>query len=174
MRGLPGAGKTTLGRHVAASLALDFIDKDDFLERLLDGNGEIDGALRSRLSREADDLLRAAAEKSDGAVLVSFWRRDEISTTSGSPTDWLCALSNVVEVYCMCPPEVAAERFRHRTRHAGHGDAARDRTELMKQFTALAAFGPLGLANVVSVDTTRAVDMAGVTAQLEALCAAGR
>jgi adenylate kinase family enzyme len=164
--GLPGAGKSTLGRLIAESLALEFIDKDDFLEQLLDDNAE-GAALRSQLSREADHLMRAAAENSDGAVLVSFWRREEVSKTSGTPADWLRTLPNVVEMFCACPPEVAAERFLARTRHAGHGDTARDPDELLHQLTALAALGPIGLATVVRVDTERAVDVAAVVAELD-------
>jgi shikimate kinase / 3-dehydroquinate synthase len=34
--GLPGAGKTTVGRALAAALDVPFLDKDDFLDDLLD------------------------------------------------------------------------------------------------------------------------------------------
>jgi gluconate kinase len=37
--GLPGSGKTTLGRGLASALQLPFIDKDDILNRLFELKG---------------------------------------------------------------------------------------------------------------------------------------
>jgi hypothetical protein len=109
---------------------------------------------------------RARADVSAGAVLVSFWRRDEVSATAGTSTEWLWELPNVVELYCACSPTVAADRFLARTRHHGHGDALRSRDELMAQFEALAPLGPLGVGRVVEVDTEHAIDIGGVIAEL--------
>ena len=41
--GLPGSGKSTVGRTVARSLDCAYLDKDDFLEQLFDqrGTGDI-------------------------------------------------------------------------------------------------------------------------------------
>ncbi len=52
--GLPGAGKSTLARRLAAPLDLDVIDKDDILERLFESKGMGDAAWRRALSRESD------------------------------------------------------------------------------------------------------------------------
>ena len=57
----------------------------------------------------------------------------------------------LVEVYCRCPPELAAERFaaRHPQRHPTHVSS-----EISLQY--LAEFDrPLGLGPVIEVDTTR-------------------
>ena len=73
--GLPGSGKTTLGRRLAPALGLPLIDKDDILERLFDTKGVGDTAWRRALSRESDAILQRDATAADGAVLVSFWRQ---------------------------------------------------------------------------------------------------
>src|ERR1043166_3740877 len=124
--GLPASGKTTLSRHLAPALALPLIDKDDILEGLFDTLGVGDTGWRQRLSRASDAILQRLAESSSGAVLTSFWRTPEISTHSGTPTEWSAAISQrMVEVYCDCDPAVAATRFSTRVRHPGHLDRAK-------------------------------------------------
>lgn len=164
--GLPGCGKSTVGRRIAPLLELALFDKDDFLEQRFEAEPKIDSDLRFRLSRQADDDLRAAAESSRGAVLVSFWRREELSTTSGTPTRWLRALPNVIEVYCTCPPAIAAERFLARTRHQGHGDTTRNRDDLARQFKSYAALGPLRIGRLLHVDTVQPDNLDALIAEL--------
>src|SRR5213075_865138 len=104
--GLPGSGKTTLGRRLALALNLPLIDKDDILDRLFETKGVGDAAWRRSLSRESDLILRHDAEAADGAVLVSFWRQPGMPDDSGTPTDWLNARSaHVVNVHCVCDVE---------------------------------------------------------------------
>ena len=122
--------------------------------------------MRARLSRQADDEMRTAAEASRSAVLVSFWRREDLSTTSGTPTGWLRGLRNVVELYCACRPAAAVERFLARDRHPGHGDGTRDRNDLMRQFEALDALGPIGIGRLVCVNTERKLDVESVMSDL--------
>ncbi len=158
MSGLPGSGKTTLGRQLGAALGLEVLDKDDFLEAHFSDYDEIDSTLRSTLSRLADAALRERALSLSSAVLVSFWRREQVSITAGSSTEWLRNLPNVVEVFCECGPEVAEARFRSRVRHDGHRDA--DRTDLLVQFEALARQGPLEIGRLVVANTETDIDIA--------------
>lgn len=167
--GLPASGKTTLARQLGAALQLAVLDKDDFLERLFAEAGPITPVSRRVLSRRADDEFMRASMLSSGAVLVSFWRRPELSATSGTPTDWLASLPGVVEVYCDCPPEVAAGRFAGRDRHPGHGDAGVDEERQLAVFRRLWSLGPVGLAAVVTVNTEDAVDLSSVLAELATL-----
>ena len=44
--GLPGSGKTTIGRRLAAALSLPLIDKDDILDRLFETKGVGDSTWR--------------------------------------------------------------------------------------------------------------------------------
>ena len=162
--GLPGSGKTTLGRSLAAALELPFIDKDDILETLFDHVGVASRQDRSRLSRASDAVMESLAAASPGTVLTSFWRREELSDVSGTPTTWLRdrPAGSVVEVYCDCPPALAAHRFAGRTRHPGHFDERTTVADLMEPFEALAALGPWQLGPLVRVDTSRPVDVATI------------
>jgi predicted kinase len=164
MSGLPGSGKTTLGHQLGAKLGLDVLDKDDFLEAHFANYHEIDSTLRSTLSRLADAELQERALSVSSAVLVSFWRREQVSSTAGTPTDWLTSLPNVVEVFCECSPPVAAARFRSRVRHDGHRDA--DRTNLVAQFEALASEGPLEIGRLVVANTQTDIDVAELARQV--------
>lgn len=166
--GLPASGKTTLSRHLASALALPLIDKDDILEGLFDALGVGDADWRQRLSRASDAILQRLARSSSGAVLTSFWRTPEISTHSGTPTEWIAALAQrVVEVYCVCDPEVAATRFINRVRHPGHLDSAKRHEEVLSNFRTLAAIGPLGVGTLIRVDTSDEVNLNAVVSEVK-------
>ena len=108
----------TIPRRLAPALDLPLIDKDDILDVLFDSFGAKDLAWRHVLSRASDAVLRQIAESSCGAVLSSFWCHRGVGGDSGTPFEWVLALSpRIVEVHCNCPPAVAARRFRLRRRH---------------------------------------------------------
>jgi hypothetical protein len=152
--GLPGSGKSTLARRLAPALGLPRLDKDDVLEALFDSLGVGDADWRTRLSRSADEVLRRLALQMNGAVLASWWRHPKAAGESGTPVEWLSSLPGKrVEVYCVCEPRIAAERFLGRTRHAGHLDGTKNREDLAAGFERLAAFGPLGVGPVVRAST---------------------
>jgi glucokinase len=161
MSGLPGSGKSTLAGGLASALSLPLLDKDDVLEVLLDSPGT-SAVPRAELSRAADAVLqRVVRGMSTGAVVVSFWRYAALSTTSGTPTQWLAGIhgARIVEVFCDCPPALAADRFLSRTRHPGHGDATATREATEAGFQQLQAQGPLGIGRLVRVATSRPVDV---------------
>jgi hypothetical protein len=73
---------------------------------------------------------------------------------SGTPTEWLFDLSElIVHVRCICPAEVAAERFTSRTRHPGHLDGLRTYAEVLAAIRALPHIASLNLGEVIDVDT---------------------
>ena len=158
--GLPAGGKTSLARQLAPALALPVIDKDDILEDLFAAKGSGDAEWRRRLSRESDEILQAKARDSDGAILVSFWRRPGMAGDSGTATDWLAGLSNhLVNVHCICPPAIAAERFLQRRRHPGHLDARRSHAEVLASLRQVAELPLIPLGQRVEVDTSTEVNV---------------
>lgn len=167
--GLPASGKSTVARRVAPLVSLPVLDKDDYLESLFTDDA-VGVDERQRLSRLADEALQQAAAASDGAILVSWWRRPGSTGPSGTPTEWLTELGPLVELYCRCPPEVAAQRFLGRVRHSGHGDADRgDLGAVTERFARLAEAGPLEIGPVIDVDTSIEVDPLRVARSLAAI-----
>lgn len=159
MTGLPGCGKTTLGRRLAELLGFQFIDKDDILESMLDEYSEFSIELRQKLSRESDLIFQKQALLSRNSVLTSFWRAPKSDSTVGTASDWLASASHeIIEVLCQCDCDVAVERFLNRQRHPGHMDHLRNRLTLQSQFSALAKAWPLGFGQLIKVDTSNPVD----------------
>lgn len=167
MSGLPGSGKTTLGRGLARALDLPLLDKDEILEGLFDSLGIGDAEWRSRLSRAADEVLRRLAMESGGAILASFWRHPQSTSASGTPTAWLNSLPGpIIEVQCVCRPAAAAERFLSRQRHRGHLDEQKRYEDVVAHFNQLEALGHLGVGALIRVDTSVAADVEAVVMEV--------
>jgi glucokinase len=161
--GLPGSGKTTLGRRLAPALNLPLIDKDDILEHLFAAKGTGDAAWRRALSRESDEIFRREAEAVDAAILVSFWRLPGMAAESGTPAGWLLEISHpLVHVHCACPPEIAAGRFLRRTRHPGHLDPEATYEETLSSLRELSRLAPLDLNPRTDLDTSQEYDLEAV------------
>ena len=152
--GLPGAGKTTLARPLAAALGVPLLAKDTVKEALFDTLGAGDRAWSQRLGAASNEVLFALAAEVPTAVLESFWRRPlavDRFTALGRP---------VVEVHCACPSDVALTRYRERVRHPAHGGVTEDEVAGWA-----AEAGPLALGGrLLEVDTTAPVDVEAVAA----------
>jgi shikimate kinase len=160
LSGLPGSGKTTIGRELAPALDLPLIDKDDILDRLFEAKGIGDAPWRHLLSREADDVLRREVLHTGGAVVVSFWHLPGMPADSGTPTAWLQALpAPLLNVHCVCAPEVAARRFLRRRRHAGHLDDRQSFADVLESLHQLDRLAPLDLQRRIDIDTSLAVPL---------------
>jgi hypothetical protein len=158
--GLPGSGKTTLARRLVPLLHVPLIDKDDILERLYETRSIGDAAWRRVLSRESDQILQHDATTSNGAILVSFWRLSGMPEDSGTPCEWLAALSDrIVHLHCVCDPDVAVQRFIGRTRDPGHLDASRPDGEIASSIRALSTLPPPDLGARIDVDTSAVPDV---------------
>lgn len=87
--GLPASGKSSLAHQLGQELGFSVIDKDDFLEGLLESATEFDAEFRSRSSREADVQFEKATRAAGNVILVSHWRHPGDQFESGTPTEWL-------------------------------------------------------------------------------------
>jgi glucokinase len=158
--GLPGSGKTTLGRRLAPALNLPLIDKDDILDRLFDAKGIGNAGWRRALSRESDEIFQREALRSAGAILVSFWHLTGMPADSGTPTSWLDGRSHaLVHIHCVCDVELAATRFVQRPRHPGHLDGDSSPEELLLSLRKLSQLPPLDIGRRIDVDTASEPDL---------------
>jgi thymidylate kinase len=161
--GLPGSGKSTVARLVSPALNLPVIDKDDILERLFDSKGVGDASWRRALSRESDVIFEEEAKASDGALLVSFWRLEGMASNAGTQTNWLRTLpGRVVNLHCICEPEIAAARFLQRRRHPGHLDAEADESRILASIRQIPMSGIQNIGVRIVVDTSREFALASL------------
>lgn len=157
--GLPGTGKTTLARRLAADLELPFIHKDGIKETLFERLGWSDREWSRRLGSASYDLLYyfLDVELAAGRSAVV-----ESNFSAQQDTPRFLALKDrhefaPIQILCYASTEVVLERFRARAaspeRHPGHVEA-----ENMAEFEAALLRGrieplPIG-GTVIEVDTT--------------------
>ena len=74
---------------------------------------------------------------------------------------------SIIEVHCECPPDLAADRYNTRARTSLRDPQAHPLTSVTLEM--LAEFdGPMGLGEVISVDTTSPVDVNLLAAEVSA------
>tara|TARA_B110000908_G_C9910901_1_gene295299 strand:- start:24 stop:563 length:540 start_codon:yes stop_codon:yes gene_type:complete len=152
--GLPGAGKSTVGKYISNLLSIPMLDKDDYLEVLFESRGIGDSDWRHKLSREADLLFRNDAESKNKVLLVSHWRPKDALVSSGTPGEWLGkTFSDVIEIHCDCSISIAANRFINRVRHKGHVDESRTSVEIVAWLNEYAAHLPIGFGRCISINS---------------------
>ena len=167
LSGLPARGKSTLGRAIAKALRLPMLDKDEILEALFESRGIGDADWRRRLSRIADQELIERATQLPAAVITSWWHHPNSSAASGTPSELLLSLpGEVVEIYCVCSPSVAASRFIGRDRHVGHVDGRHTFEALFASFQTQASLGALRIGRTIEVSTETAPNVARLVGQL--------
>ncbi len=160
--GAPGSGKTTLAVPLAAALGFALLRKDRIKETLHDALGAppSDLAWSNRLGAAAMELLWALAADAPAVVLEANFRprhayaRSRISALSARP----------VEVNCVCPPGLAARRYAERA-------AASHPVHVVTRLTPdmLAEYDrPVGIGEVITVDTTVPVDIAALAGRVRA------
>ena len=163
--GWPGSGKTTLAEALAGEMGLPLLAKDAIKEALADALGRpTDVAESQRLGRAAVWVMLRVAHGCPGAVLDSTWFPEVRPLVTSLP-------GVVVEVRCVVAKELARARYYRRavTRHEGHFDLRRTEEELWGSPSR-----PLGVGPVVQVDTTGAVDITQLTADVLAAVPAER
>jgi predicted kinase len=161
--GAPGAGKTTLAVPLARLLGLPLIAKDDIKETLIDVLGDQAGDLAwsRKVGGASMELLWKLAERAPAAVLEANFRPH-----SAYERERLTRLdAQIVEVYCRCPAELLMQRFNERAKTAHAAHPARDLTpEWVAEFDR-----PMGIGDIIEVDTSQPVDVSAIAAQVAAL-----
>jgi predicted kinase len=156
-----GAGKTSLAYPLAAALGYSLVIKDVLKETLHDvlysaDYGEPDRAWSQRLGVAGWELLwTLAAGAGDMVIEANFPSR------SAEARGRLLGLGgSLVEVHCACPAEIAVARYNARIRHPVHA----------LKTVPLSAMDnydkPVGIGSLVTVDTTKPVDVAAVAAEV--------
>jgi predicted kinase len=150
--GWPASGKTTLARALAQELGTACLCKDDVKEALMDvlgGPGDV--AESRRLGVAAVTAVLRMAQGCPSAVIDSTWfdySLPLVRTLAGP----------FAEVRCRVPVDIARRRYRDRVRDPRHLDGARSQDELWGTEVAALGVGPL-----IEVDTSRRVDVRGLS-----------
>ena len=163
--GIPGSGKSTLGRALAAELQIPLLSKDTIKEALFDALGTGDLEWSQHLGRAAHRVMYALVADLESVVLEShFWR-------GVSEPDLHALARPLIQVYCRCPVDVAVERYKRRAisadRHPGHlPDHQSD--AVIAQWASIEP-EPLELeAPLIEADTTRTVNIVELAAKVTA------
>lgn len=161
--GLPASGKTTLARALSHALGMPLLSKDVVKESLF---GTLSGLDRTEVSRAANDLVWSLLPDCPAGALVEIWldpRRDAGLAAHGLSR---AGARPPLEIMCVCPGDVAAQRYAARVRQPPH--LPPDEATLQRIRDAAPLMRPLGLGPALPVDTTRAVDLHRVTAWIAA------
>lgn len=159
--GAPGSGKTSLAVPLAAELGYALLSRDTIRQTLHEALGapEPDLAWSRKLGGTAMELLWALAAHAPAVVIEASFR-----PYSGYERGRLEGLGgHIVEVHCACPAEVAMARCNARRTHPARAVTTLD-------LAAMAEYDrPVGIGELVAVDTTRSPDIPAIAAAVRRL-----
>lgn len=158
MTGLPGAGKTSVGRILSEHLRVPCFSKDACKERIFDGLGWKDKAWSLKVSaashRILDDIVEQELKASRSVIVESNFKAHIDSARFRGAQRRFGAVA--IQVLCWAQGDILFERYwaRQRThRHPGHVEVAT--LEEQRRCLAVGKCEPLHLDGpVIEVDTT--------------------
>lgn len=164
--GIPGSGKTTLANALSVQMGWPLISKDVVKEALFDALGTGDLQWSQRLGRAGHLVMYSLAATIPRVILEAHFQR-------GLAEPELLALNRrMVQVYCRCPIDVAAERYRRRiddpNRHAGHLPEHQSDDVIERWMKDAPAPLDLPDALLIEIDTTVPVDIGTVANSIHA------
>lgn len=155
VNGPPGSGKTTTARALAAQLRLPLLSKDAVKETLLDELGYESRDESRTIGAASGQVVWTLLGDCPVPAIVESWlaphTRDIVRTGLAR-----ARVDKVIEVWCSCPIDETRRRYAERVRHPGHFDAAL----LLELDVVLESAEPLGLGEVLRVQTDRPIDVA--------------
>jgi len=167
VNGIPASGKSTVARAISKARGWPLLTLDTVKEAFFAHLGTGDRAYNRTLGKGSYQAIFATiGDFPDGmTVVVDAW-------FGFQPYDVLAAhldrggIGQAAEIWCHAPGNVLARRYRGRLkkRHAGHLGAS-----YIPELVELAAQAePLGKFPLFDVDTTRPLDLAAMTAWIDA------
>jgi predicted kinase len=163
--GIPASGKTTLATALSTRLGWPLISKDLVKEALFDSLGTGDLVWSQRLGRAGHVVMYSLAATIPRVILEAHFQR-------GIAEPELLALNRrIVQIYCSCPVDLAAERYRRRIddpeRHDGHLPEHQSDEVTGRWMEATPT--PLDFPNalLVEIDTTGPVDIGAIATSIQ-------
>jgi predicted kinase len=163
--GIPASGKTTVATALRMQLGWPLISKDVVKEALFDALGTGDLEWSRRLGRAGHVVMYSLAQTIPQVILDAHFQR-------GIAEPELQALDRrIVQIYCRCPVDVAAERYRRRIddpdRHPAHLPEHQSDQVIERWMNDVPTPLDLPKSLLVEIDTTGPVDIEAIATSIQ-------